>query len=388
MRAVRRLALALILLVAWPLPARAADTGDIRGVITNVTRREVQPGVKVTLLHFQSGGPRRDRTTVETDARGRYEFRDLPTGPDHFYAIDSVHQGGLFQGGTHQIPDDTSEKPVFEVDIKVWDTTDDPQSVLLRRNDMFLVPDDNRVAVIDSYRLVNTTRFAYIGRGGAGSKTSVGFPLPADALRETISIVNEPRVGIPRLRPTEFGFGITTAIPPGQTDFQFSYSVGGSGGSYELSKTALYPILDAGVFVREPLEVRSNRVTEKGPVTVGDDEYIEYSTDETIDPGDPLQLLAVAEAGTSPWLIAGAAIGLALVGSLIALGVFLRRRRVPETSTGPVARPTPRTREDVIVAIAELDLRYRNGDIDEQEWRERRERLKADVGERAPEPTP
>jgi hypothetical protein len=384
----RRIVLAICIVLASSPFALAAETGDITGVIRNQTRRAPQPGVKVTLLHFQSGG-RRERTVVRTDERGRYAFEGLPTGSDHYYAIDSVHQGGLFQGGTHQIPDDTDERPIFEVNIKVWDTTDDPASVLLRRNDMFLVPDDNRVAVIDSYRLVNTTRFAYIGRGGAGSTTTVGFPLPADAERASVSIVNEPRVGIPRLRSTEFGFGITTAIPPGQTDFQFSYTVTGGGGAYELSKTALYPILDAAVFAKEPLEIRSNRVVESGPVTVGDDDYVRYSTDETIDAGDPIQLLAVAEGGNSPWLIVGAAIGMGVVALVIGIGALLRRRRkAPAAAPAHSPRPAPRNRDDVIVAIAELDLRYRQGDIDEHEWRERREQLKTNVGERAPEPTP
>jgi hypothetical protein len=302
--------------------------------------------------------------------------------------LDVIHQCGLFQGGSHQIPDDTDKRPIWEVDVSVWDTTDDPNSILIRRNDAFLVPDDVTVSMVDSYRVVNTTDLAYIGRGGSGSQSVMSFPLPAETQRDTIRILNEPRVGVPRLIETEFGFGIPTAIPPGQTQFQFSYEVEGSGGIYDLTRTALYPILDAAVFVQDPLKLESNRLSEEGSVEIGKDPYTEYSTDETIDAGDPIQLLALAEAGMSPWLIAGAGAGIALIGAFVFIGIALRRRRpAKSTVTTPPAAPSP-SRQDTVVAIAELDLRYRNGEIAESEWRARRELLKSSVEERAPEPTP
>lgn len=391
MRAMRRLTVAGVitaLVAAFVVPARAAESGSIVGVIQNETTGTVQPRVRVTLLHLLQGQQEPEATTVTTDKNGRYEFDNLPTGANHIYALDVRHQGGLFASGTIVMPDDTQEEPVVDTELKVWDTTDDPTAILLRRNDIFLVPDDNAVSVVDSYRVVNTSDLAYIGRGGAGARTSLSFPLPESARGSSVLIVNEPRIDIPDLVPSEFGFGITAAIPPGRTDLTFSYSVEGTGGSYDLTRTALYPILDSSVFAQSPLEIRSNRLVERGTADIGGEDYLEYSAPDAVDAGDPLQILAVAEAGVSTWLVVGAAIMFGLIALLLAVGLVVRRRNASKRAPQAQARAAPsRDREAIVVAIAELDLRYRNGDIGEEEWRARREELKARVDERAPEHT-
>lgn len=377
--------LALLFASLFPVPARAASTGDIVGIIDNQTTGRLQPGVKVTLTHLRRGDREPQELTATTDARGRYEFLGLATGDEHLYALDARHGGGLFPGGTIRLPDDSEDRPVYETSLKVWETTDDPNVILMRRNDLFVLLEEDEVTVVDSYRVVNTSGLAYIGRGGAGASTTLGFPLPGGARADGVAIVNEPRVGVPELRPTGFGFGITVAIPPGRTDFAFSYALEGSAGSYELTRTALYPILDTSVFAQEPLEIRSNRLEEVGPQVVGGRDYVRYSATEDIDAGDPIQMLAVAEAGMSSWLMAGVAVAFGLVALLLATGTLLRRR----PSSGAVStRPRPRDREGLVVAIAELDLRYRNGELGEAEWRTRREELKTSAEERAPEPTP
>lgn len=388
----RRVVAALVvpLLLLLPPPAGAARTGDITGVIRNETHGRPQPGAKVTLVHLRMNEEEPELTTVTTDNKGRYAFDDLPTGEEHLYALDVKHQGGLFASGTIQMPDDTDEPPVVEADVTVWDTTDDPRAIVLRRNDMFVTPGENQVDVLDSYRIINPTDLAYIGRGGADASTSLGFALPKDGGSSGVRIVNEPRIDIPNLQPTDFGFGITAAIPPGQTNLVFSYSVEGTAGSYDLTRNALYPILDSSVFVQEPLEVRSNRLEKASdePVDVGGEEYIEYAAADDIDAGDAVQILAVAEAGMSPWLVVGVSILFGVIALILAVGIVIRRRSSAKSATSkPVTEPAPMGREQVVLEIAELDLRYRSGDLAEEEWRARREELKSRVDERSPEPT-
>lgn len=391
MRSMRRLVVAFLAIVALPNAAFAADTGTIAGEVRNETSGRVQARARVTLLHLQQGDQEPETTTTRTDASGRYRFGDLATGEEHLYFVDVEHQGGVFSSGQIPMPDDTKKTPTIEVDPTIWHTTDDPTVIALRRNDLFLRPDDNTVAVIDSYRVVNISDRAYIGRGGAGAETTLAFPLPEDARGNGVTIVQSPRIDLPELRATEFGFGVTVAIPPGETNMIFSYSVDGSSGSFDLTRTALYPILDSSIFAQPPLEIRSNRLerSSEDPVEVGGDEYVEYTAPDDLDAGDAIQVLAVAEAGMSPWLVAGAVVLLGVIALALAMGVVLRRRK---RAHRPAASPTrakrrPLDREDVVVAVAELDLRYRNGEIDEKEWRARREALKSRVDERAKEPT-
>lgn len=386
----RRLILALIFLLLVPTElVHAAERGSIAGVVRNETTGKVQPDAKVTLLHLQEGQQEPESERVATDDRGRYRFDDLATGVDHLYFVDVVHQGGLFSSGQIPIPSDTSEEPVIEVDPTIWDTTDDPTVIALRRNDLFLRPEDNSVGVIDSYRVVNISDRAYIGRGGPGASTTLAFPLPEAARGNGVAIVQSTRIDIPELRETEFGFGITVAIPPGETNMIFSYSADGTGGSYDLTRTALYPILDSSVFAQPPLEIRSNRYESNGgPVDVGGDEYIEYAAPSDLDAGDAIQVLAVAEAGFSSWLVVGAIVLLAFFALAVAVGILIRRR--PGRHDAPDKNvPAPSLdRERLVIAIAELDLRYRNGEISEEEWRAQRDDLKARADERAPERTP
>ena len=387
----RRLALLLPFLLLSALPAQAAAEGVIAGVVRNDTTGEVQPNAKVTLLHLREGDQEPETQRAITDQRGRYQFDDLATGDDHLYFVDVLHQGGLFSSGQIPIPADTNEPPVIEVDPTIWDTTDDPTVIMLQRNDLFVRPEDNSVGLIDSYRVINTSDRAYIGRGGAGAETTLAFPLPEDARGNGVAIVQSPRIDIPELRETEFGFGVTVAIPPGETNMIFSYSVDGTGGSYDLTRTALYPILDSSVFAQDPLEIRSNRFEKRSdePVEVGGDDYIEYAAPSELDAGDAIQTLAVAEAGMSPWLVVGAIVLLALFALAVAIGIVLRRRGSTHQQPRPSERPiAPSDREGLVVAIAELDLRYRNGEIGEQEWRAKRNELKSRTDQRAPEPTP
>ncbi len=96
----------------------------------NQSTGEPQPGAEVTLLGALSDGTDPIEETVPSDEEGRYRFTDLPTGDDRFYAIDVVHDGGLFSGRAITLPDDTAKTPVFDTEIRVWDTITEPTVIL------------------------------------------------------------------------------------------------------------------------------------------------------------------------------------------------------------------------------------------------------------------
>jgi hypothetical protein len=367
---------ALVLVAAGPVAA--APTGTIRGRVFNESTGEPQPGVEVLLVGAGEDGEDRQEETVTTDDGGRYEFGQLPTGDDRFYILDVRFEGGLFPSSAITIPSDTSRPPVIDTQIRVWSTTTDPASILIERDNMFVVPNDEGVGIVESVTITNLSDDAYIGRGAEGSTDegtsipSLGFSLPPGADEEGVSIIDSD-LDLPELLRTSFGFAITTAIPPGTIDMTFSYSVPGTAGSYDLSRRALYPILDLGVFVTEPLELSSPRLTSKGEVDIEGKTYLRYATDDTLDAGDSVQMLALADAGTSPGLLLGMAGALVLV---LALGLFpvWRYRRSRADTQEPV-----RAREDVIREIAEIDLRHERGELDDAGWSTKRAELKREL---------
>jgi hypothetical protein len=371
-----------LLLLSWAVPGAAAPTGTIRGRVINESTGEPQAGVDVVLVGADENGDDRQEITDTTDDAGRYEFGELPTGDDRFYVLDVRYEGGLFPSSAITIPADTTRRPVIETQIRVWSTTTDPASIVIERDNMFVVPNEEGVGIVESLTIANLSEDAYIGRGAANTTDedrpipSLGFSLPPGADETGVSII-ESDLDLPELMRTSFGFAVTTAIPPGTTDLTFSYSVPGTAGSYDLSRRALYPILDLSVYVTDPLELSSPRLSSKGEVDIEDKSYVRFATDDTLDAGDSVQMLALAEAGTSPGLLLGMAGVLLLVLGLGLFPVWTYRRRGSDGSE--VAPADGRPREDVIREIVEIDLSRERGELAEADWSRRRAELKREL---------
>jgi hypothetical protein len=372
--------IALALSLGSAGPALAAERGRIEGTVVDGTTDRPRPGVEVTLTRGR--GDQRSQRTVRTDERGRYVFDDLPTGDDIFYVVDATYRGGLFAGRPLSLPDDTERKPVIETTLRVFEPTTDPNAILIRRNDLFLVHDADRVSVIESVKVINPTESAYIGRGSAlggggdGPTPSLGFALPDGVIPDSFQWLDAD-LDVPEAVEIEgLGFGITSAIPPGELDFTFSYQLQGTGGNFDLTRRAPYEISEMSVFAAPPLSVDSNRLEERGTVDLDGTEYHRFSSTGSLDAADPVQILAIAETGSAPPLLIGLGAGLVALATVGFLG-FRRSKR----SRATAATIDPRTqREDLVAAIAELDLRFDSGDLEEAEYREQRARLKARVG--------
>lgn len=371
-------ALALALL-AVQAPAYAASNGTIKGRVLNETTGEPQRGVRVTLTSARDDGSGAVERATTTDARGRYFFTGLATGEDRFYAVDARFQRGLFAGGVVRIPGGTTRPPVIDSTLRVWDTTTDPKAIVIRRDSIFLVPSDDGVGVIEAVQVTNIADEAYIGRGRAlgaerdGDVASLGFPVPAGAELPPSPIVDSD-IDIPAVVETTFGFAATIAIPPGNRRIVYSYELAGEGGTYDLSRPAVYPTLEIGVYAAPPLTIDGNRVAPEGTRDVQGKTYDFYATSETMEAGDRLEMIAVAEASAGNLLAIGG--GVAAVVAVAAGLILLLRRRRPRPEDEP-----SRSREELLEAIARLDLAKEQGLVSEEEWRPRRADLKGRLEE-------
>jgi hypothetical protein len=391
LRAVRRLSAALLslfLVAPIPVAAQTDERGTIAGVVTNGTTDDPQPGVEVRLLgglEDEQGGFRQDvAETATTNERGRFEFAGLPAGEDRAYTIDAVFDGGNFPGGVVTIP---SSGDVIEVTQRVWNTTTDPRAIVIQRNNMFLLQGSDGADVIESYTIANVSEEAYIGRGAGREATdeptneapipTLSFSLPRGA--EELQIADST-LDIPELLSTETGVGITSAIPPNETRITFAYSLRVNTGQVDLSRRALYPILNLGVFAEPPFVVESSRLEEDGDVTIEGTTYARYRSREATTEGNAIPILATAQAESDAALIAGAiAAGVLLV---VVLGVVLLRRRSTRDAQKSPVEPADEDRHDLMVAIARLDLDYHNGKLDEEQWSSQRALLKSRLASR------
>jgi hypothetical protein len=390
LRAVRQLvfvALAIAVL-ASPAPAEAATGGVITGVVTNGTTNEPQSGVEVRLL----GGTRTDdgsfeqevATTAATDDEGRFEFRGLAAGEERVYTLDFHYQGGDFPGGAVSIPEGDD---VIEVTQKVFNTTNDPRAIVIQNDSMFLLRGRNGVNIVHSFKIVNVSREAYIGRGAGmqdgGSNQNqpvptLSFSFPEDARRGGVQIADSD-LDIPQLLDTETGIGITSAVPPNENNITFAYNLRVNTGQVDLGRRALYPTLNLNVFAEPPFTIDSPNLVDDGTAEIEGTDYARYRSDETITEGNAIQMLATAEGGGDPALVA------VVLVALVALALA-RRRSI--AAGAPVAKPPPaESRDDLLVAIAALDLEHRNGRLTEEDWKAKRAALKQRLAElRSPEP--
>jgi hypothetical protein len=374
MRFVAGLVATFVVLVA--APATSAERGTIKGRIVNETTGRPQAGVQVRLEALERNAEEPVIHKVVTGEDGRYSFEDLRTGGDWLYVIDARHDGGLFPGRPLTIPGNTTEPPIIDTTLRVWDTTTDPASVLVRRDNLFAVVDEENVAVIESVTIVNTTDFAYVGRGekNAGSAASFGFPLPDAADVSSVRIEDAP-FDVPRLVPTSFGFALTVAIPPEDSQIVYSYRVTGGTGAFDLSRTMLYPTLEMSTLAERPLVIESSRLEPNGEVELKDRVYRRWTSTDTLDAGDPVQILATASGTPSWWVFAAAGAGVLL---LIGIAFLFARRRsvvhVPEPDAVPA-------RDDLVAAIAALDLEFETGAMPRDEWEQKRHALKARLQE-------
>ena len=379
-------AMTLLLLGA---PAGAAERGSITGQVVRGDSDRGQAGVRVVLTQAseQGGEPEVMRTT--TDRQGNFRFGRLPTGDDILYTLTTRFRGGYY-GGALRLPSDTREPPVIETTLRVWPPVDDPDVIVLERDALFLSLSEGGLDVIESVIVVNNSNRAYIGRGGGdeGPRPTLGFSVPDGAELPDFPLVDSS-IDVPGPIDSDFGFSITAAVPPGENNFTYAYRIEGTAGIFDINRAALYPTLNTLVHAEPPLSLRSNRLDPDGRVSIGDRTYERWATTQTIEGGDRLQVQATAQASG-----AGLNVGIALAAVLAAglVGFALVRRRTPrepEAMTAYGGHPVPETREHLLSLIAALDLRYRAGDISEQQWAERRAELKERLANLPqPEPAP
>jgi hypothetical protein len=373
------LLLAVVAMLALPAPAaNSANNGVIEGRVINESAGRPRAHIEVNLTSALPDGSDALTRRSTTDDRGRYAFEDLPTGEGRTYALSVDYKGGLFTGEPVDELGQSTRRAVVKGTLRIWETISNPDAVLIQRHNIFVSQGEGGLGVLEAVTLVNTTDRAYIGRarsfGLEEGRASMAFALPSQATDGRM-LTESDFFGTP-IAPTDSGFGLTVAIPPGTRRVLFAYTLPGAAGNYDLSRTALYPTLATAVFATDGLTVDSNRLSDAGNVTIGNTAYQRWSSDEVVEAGEAIQVSATAEAGTSGWLAAAAIAAVLAAGGIFVLAVARNRR------PGAVrASPEPAPRHALVEEIAALDLRHETGRVDDGEWTERRAELKQRLAE-------
>jgi len=260
-------------------------------------------------------------------------------------------------------------------------TTEDPSQIVVTQLHLFLQREEDRLVVREFYLVSNTGDQTYIGREDpqTGRRLTLAFTFPPNAADLTVV---EPQGE--RWVAVAGGFADTEPIPPGTAPLEivFQYTLPFAEGmtverTFPVQVASLAVMVTGGDLVAEGDRLTSGGVmdTTMGPIQV--------YTAGPLDAGHPIQFRV--RTGSSP--TAGATPSAPvrnptteIVVGLVALGVAVVAAWV--LWRPPAPEPVPAAIRPQIEAIAALDADYQAGQVEEEEYRRRREALKREAREK------
>lgn len=387
------------LLFAYVPAYAAAGGGRISGRIINGTKHNAPVVRQGVTLQVAQRDTARDLSTVKTDAHGVFTFGGLDTSKTLSYAIYTRYQGAQYY--TNLI--DLSSKAVQQINLTVYEaTTSSAQIVAVQVTVLMRDPDPKTglVTLAEIAQFKNLSTSTYVGSldTSQGKPNALRFALPSGARHVSLSSGFDGYHSV----QVDRGFASDAALPPGPSEFAFSFEVPYTGTTYDFSYEAVYPTLSVSVLVSPTLHTQGGVLASKGLITANNRPYLMLQAQALVAgsqvhaqiEGLPAPTLA---SNTSPlnlswlWVLAGVLVLLAI----IVVSSFLYRvthreeqnrqaakrlpaRKEPVKRKGAVAKAAPTGAEQKLLQeLLALDKSHEAGKIKRADYEERRAKLKA-----------
>jgi hypothetical protein len=377
---IKRIALLLLVLMPLSAPALAADPGNgvIEGRLLNGTSGLSVPNYELTLKTYLNDIEVALGTT-ETDAGGGFVFSGLSTAPDYSYNITLVYQEAEYNTEwTVFSPGETTKS----VDVIVYDVTTSDEAIEVELSHTIIYIDRDGLLVKEFYLFTNDTDLTYIGfkpDADSGTRRTLRFYLP-DGVGEIQPAGDLMSCCIYR---SNSGFVDSMPVIPGTRDISYSYRVSYDSGEYLLSRKVDYPVADYYLMVQgEGVVITSDRLTREEPLEMGGTMFSYFSA-SALAPGETLVaaisgLAQVGDQNAVTWVTL--AVAVMVVGAVS--GYLLMRKKRPQ----PVGQEADldRQRQRLLVELARLDDDFEAGKIAEDNYRRRRQVVKAGLIELMP----
>ncbi len=270
------LLLAFVLFL-FPLSASAhaiTSTGRIYGQLLDGTKRNAPVAGQSVTLQMAQGDNARDLTHVTTDARGMFSFSGLNTDKTINYALYTLYQGAQYY--TDLI--DLSTKPVQQINLTIYDATASIANIAVVQANMLIDKADAQSSLItisENYFFENLGPTTYVGSLQAnGSKpNALRFSLPKNARNLSLKSGFDGYQVI----QVDPGFATDAAIPPGMSQFAFSFQVPYTTSSYDFSYTIVYPTVNLSLLVPLNMHASSAAMDSLGPVNANQSTFQQFN---------------------------------------------------------------------------------------------------------------
>lgn len=363
----------------------ASQTGIVTGQVSNGSGGIVPADLTITLHGFnQMDETYLQDTLINPD--GTYKFSDVTFQKDLIY-FTTVDYGGVIYNSEITMVDENMQN--LDLPLKIYETTTDASVLVTDRLHVFfefLNPEIVRAG--HWYVISNTGSRTVTAPVKGGAVVSFSLPQGAANLQFQGGALGE------RFIQTDSGFADTISIPPGTGGYQvvFSFDMPYKK-QLELSEQMFLPVSAVIVMIPEDgVKIQSDMLEDIGTRNI-QGQVIQTYAGENIaaDSSLTLTLTGRLERSTfTKWLAASSsnsslAIGLGGLGlALVIAGIFLYLRSKRETDmesgegvalTGE-AEDSLEDADTVMDAIITLDDMYKEGELSETAYQERRSSLK------------
>jgi mono/diheme cytochrome c family protein len=359
----------------------AGGAGVVSGRVINGTAGAGLPeGLLVRLRAFDMNADFIDAITTTVAADGSFHFEGIdPTLPVQLEPL-VVYQDVSYFGDLDAAITLAPEQPEADVNITVYETTDDASAVRVERLHVVFDFAPDRAQVAELYILSNDADRVYVGTLETGT---LRLSVPADALSF------QPGGDPERYLTLADGIADTIPIPPGASTaesvliYELAYD-----GELELSRPMPFDASVVNVFVPDVgIAVSSDDLRPGGPFQAQNTTFQTYLADD-LAAGDRLTLrlsgepeISSAPTTTSPHRPGGPnqaqsiAIGALALAVAVALSFLYWQGRLSLR-----LRPAAQDRQSALLqAIADLDDAWATGQVKDEPYRARRARLKEEL---------
>jgi len=401
------LSIAIVSLFAFALPASArtlTNTGRIYGQLQDGTKRNAPVAEQSVTLQMAQGQNASDLKTVTTDAHGLFSFSGLNTDKTINYAVYTLYQKAQYVTDLISL----SDKPVQQVNLQVFDATSSVKNIAIVQANILIDKADAQhglLNITENFVFENLGLTTYVGSLQANGQKpdALRFSLPAGARQLSLKLGFDG-YNVVQVDP---GFASDATVPPGQSQFAFSFQVPYSASHYDFSATIVYPTVDLSVLTPLDYRATSGTLASQGTTNVNQQSYQQLEAKQLL-PGAQVHVeldglpASTGQSGSSqadqspPWFIPIVALMLAIVGTTWFVYIRMQRKRSarrkkaaknqPKNRAAPAsqrpvqakaARSMQDEQETLLQAMLELDKAYETGTIKKAEYQERRASMKA-----------
>ncbi len=369
-----------------------ADNGRIFGQLLDGTKNNTPIVGQTVTLQLAQGETAQDFATATTDAQGAYSFDHLRTDKTISYAVYIRYQGAQYVSNVVSL----DSKSVQQVNLTVYEATTSTAKVAVVQTSILLHEPDAQIGMITVSELFffkNLDTSTYVGSLDAshGKPNALLFSLPTGARNVSLSSGFDGY----KVIQVDRGFATDAALPPGDSQFAFSFEVPYTASSYDFAYTVMYPTVQLSVMVPPDIHATASTLTSQGVITADQHPYHLFKASQLLakqeahlqlDGLPPIHKPASAPSApntTTLWLIVALIIMLAILGVTWSLLRSYQRKGMKQ-QTHSRARTTTKgsisakDREQALLQeLLELDKAFEAGNLPKAAYYERRAKTKA-----------